>query len=120
MKVKYCAILSVCCVLQYLNLLHSFNFYIMFVVFSRMCPLCFFYHSVCCLITVIFFEEGRKVITEFAENSLVSIFLIIYSNWNLKAVYFIHNSSKKCFNSDYTTLPLNPSKTPPKSPCEHI
>lgn len=118
----YRATLCVCCVLQYLNLLRSFNFYRMLVVFSKLCPFCFFYHSVCYLIPVIIFEEGRSknVMTEFAENSLVSIFPIIHSNWNLKAVYFIHNFSKKCFNSEYTILPLSLSSTLPKGPCQNI
>lgn len=118
----YCAILNVCYIQQYLNLLYSFNFYIKFVVFSKRCPLYFFYHSLYCLIPGIISEEGRskKVITEFAENSLVSIFPIIHSNWDLKAEYFIQNSSKKCFNYEYTILLLSLSNSPPRSLCQHI
>lgn len=70
---------------------------------------------------VIIFEVGRskKAMTEFAENSLVSIFPIIHKD--PKVVYSIHNSSKKYFNSEYTTLALSLSNTlPPKSLCQHI
>lgn len=73
-------------------------------------------------IPVIMFElvKNKKAMTEFAENSLVSIFPIIHRNWNLKAAYLIHSSSKKCFNSEYTALPLSLSNTPPKNLCHHL